>query len=349
MTSTRDALTILRAANPVPGPARTAAPAVSSARPRRRQRVRLLVAATAGVAVLAIAASVVPLPWTHGAATPAAAAALDQAATAADIMALDEAARPDQYWRISTLGTYLALGSGAPDGSAGSSAAWLAKSTRTHYVSVDGARPSWFVDSPATIAEVYFGEPLEGDTSAVAETWTTNLAPNDEAGSWQSPNPGWLAELPRETDALRHRLFQDTSGHGRSHDGEVLVYVADVLRSGLVPADLRAALFRVLETVPGVDIIRRHDDGLVAIGRLETVDGERQEILIDPATGAYVGDRMVQVEAIEEPEGTIPAGAIRADSRVTRTVVDDVPADVRAEAQHWTCEVTGEGGVDCQE
>jgi len=37
-------------------------------------------------------------------------------------------------------------------------------------------------------------------------------------------------------------------------DGEVIVYVADVLRSGLVPADLRAALFQVLKAVPGVDV-----------------------------------------------------------------------------------------------
>ena len=42
--------------------------------------------------------------------------------------------------------------------------------------------------------------------------------------------------------------------HGSSVDGEVIVYVADVLRSGLVPADLRAALFQVLKAVPGADV-----------------------------------------------------------------------------------------------
>ena len=337
MNATRAAMAQLRAANPVP----VSGGSMSSSPPPARRRAGVLVGATAGVAVVALGFGLLPL--SHGGATPAAAAALDEAATAADITAQDEAARPDQYWRIETVGTYLvgSMGADGPD----DVSSWLAKGIRTEYVAVDGTRPTWFDQSPSTITEVLVGDASPGDASGQGETWTTDLAPNDAVGSWQMPNAAWLAELPRDTDALRDRLYGDTDGHGRSRDGEVLVYVADLLRSGVVPADLRAALFRVLETVPGVDIVRRHEDGLISIGRLETVDGERQEIVIDPATGAYVGERTIQTEHLDG----IPAGAVTTDATVTTTVVDKVPADVREAADRLDCTASDDGAISCEQ
>jgi RNA polymerase sigma-70 factor (ECF subfamily) len=334
MTSTRSALAQLRAANPVittRSPAATRSPA-----PHRRSRVGLLVAATAGASAVALVVVAVGLP--QGAATPAAAAALDRAATAADITALDQQARPEQYWRITTAGIQLALGPGSAGPADGeSSSVWLTRGTRVAYVAVDGSRPSWYVDSPTEVAEVLFGEPPADATGGPGQTWTTNLVPNDTAGSWQEPTQAWLAGLPRAPDQLRDRLYKDTRGRGRSHDGEVLVTIADALRSGVVPADLRAALFRVLETVPGVDIVQRHADGQISIGRLETRDGQREEIIIDPATGSYVGERTIQVQEL----GSIPAGTVIEDVDVTTTLVDQIPQQVRDHAKLWTCTPDG--------
>lgn len=344
MTSTREAMTLLRSANPVPEP-RSDRPAPRTVwRPdRSRRRIGWLVAATAGATALALTFGVLPLPWTHGTATPAAAAVLDQAATAADIDTRDGTARPDQYWQIRTDASNVAT---AVDATWDGTSTWRESSTNTRYVAVDGSRPSWEQAGAGTITEVYSGDAQLGDVGSTAVTWTTNLAPNDVPGSWQQPNPTWLAALPRDTAQLRDRLYEDTDGHGRSHDGEVLVYVADVLRSGLVPADLRAALFRVLETVPDVDVLRRHEDGLITIGRLETVDGERQEIVVDPATGAYVGDRIVQIEPMDGV-GAIPVGAARAETTVATSLVDEVPERVQAAAEHWSCTANADGGVSC--
>ena len=332
MTSTRSAIAQLRTANPVNtthSPAATRSPA-----PHRRSRVGLLVAATAAVTAGTLVAVAVGLP--HGAATPAAAAALDQAATAADIPTVDQRARPEQYWRITTAGIQLALGPGdAAD--ADSNSAWLTRGTRVAYVAVDGSRPSWYNDSPTNVAEVLFGEPPADATSGPGQTWTTNILPNDTTGSWQEPTQAWLAGLPRNPDQLRDQLYNDTRGRGRSHDGEVLVNIADALRSGVVPADLRAALFRVLETVPGVDIVQRHADGQISIGRLETRDGQREEIIIDPATGAYVGERTIQVQEL----GSIPAGTVIEDVNVTTTLVDQIPQQIRDHAELWTCTPDG--------
>lgn len=345
MRSTSEALAQLRAANPVPATYATMSEARgSTSHGRGRTRAGLLVAATAGVAAVAVGIGV--LPGGRGGASPAAAAALDQAATAADITATDEAAGPDQYWRIETdashLTTSVEIGSDA--GSIEDVSTWLGESTRVEYVAVDGARPSWFQDGPRTITQVFSGQAQVGDVLEDVHAWTTNLAPNDTAGSWQQPNAAWLAALPRETDQLRDRLYADTDGHGRSRDGEVLVYVADLLRSGMVPADLRAALFRVLESVPGVELVRRHEDGLISIGRLETVGGERQDIVIDPATGAYVGEQQVQTESVDG----LPAGTVTTDTSVTTTVVDEVPADVRDAADRMDCTAYDDGAIGCE-
>lgn len=333
MTSTRAAMAMLRAANPVP------APAPRAARARRRPLV-LLVGATAAASVLAVTLGGVPLPWALNSATPAAADALDRAASAADITALDPSAAADQYWKITTEGESL-VGSSEDD----RFVYWLEQSTRTDYAAVDGSRPTWIQDGPGTVTAVFNDPDVEvGEVRDNAETYTSNLAPNDVPGSWQGPNAAWLAELPRDPGALRERLYDDTAGHGRSRDGEVLVYVADVLRSGIVPAELRAALFRVLETVPGVDIVARHDDGMISIGRLETVDGERQEIIIDPSTGAYVGERQT---AMEYMDGAIPPGTVIYDVEVTTTLVDEVPHALRDRAQVDHCTVQGDGSVTC--
>ena len=125
--------------------------------------------------------------------------------------------------------------------------------------------------------------------------------------------------------------------------------VADVLRSGLVPAALRSSLFRVLETVPGVEVTTESVtvDGVtgVGIGRLEDVNGIRQEIVIDPSTGVVVAERQI---AVRELDG-IPAGTVIGQTTVSRALVDDVPAPVRAAAQREHCAVGVDAAVTCQQ
>jgi hypothetical protein len=74
-------------------------------------------------------------------------------------------------------------------------------------------------------------------------------------GSWQTPTRQFLAGLPRDPEGLLRRIYRDSKGQGPSKDGEALVYIADVVRSGIVPADLRAALFRAATSIPGVGVV----------------------------------------------------------------------------------------------
>lgn len=76
---------------------------------------------------------------------------------------------------------------------------------------------------------------------------------------------------------LLTKIYKDTEGAGVSKDGEALVAIADVLRCGFVPADLRAALFQAATGSPGVDMTSEQAnlDGRrgVAVGRDERSNG----------------------------------------------------------------------------
>jgi RNA polymerase sigma-70 factor (ECF subfamily) len=312
-----------------------------------RGRRRVLVAA--GL-VAAMTAAVVVLPSALRAPTASAEAASLLAHAADAIHSTDPPAAPGQWWRIESHGTNL-MGAAMADKTPGTAveATWLVASSRTEYAAVDGSRPSVFVDSPSRVVRKLAGPgdvvaPPLGPTTG---TWTTGLAPADVPASWQSPSPAWLAALPRDTSALRARLYADSAGQGRSVDGEAVVYIADLLRSGVVPADLRAALYRVLATIPGVEITSSQasigDVAGVGLGYVEAVDGTRQEIVVDPSNGELIGERYVATTALDG----IPAGTVIGTATWTRTLVDAVPASVRAAVVDQNCTASADGGVSC--
>jgi hypothetical protein len=123
---------------------------------------------------------------------------------------------------------------------------------------------------------------------------------------WQDPTPSFLASLPRDPSQLYQRLLADAPDNGRGN-AELLVYAADALRTGLVPADLRAALYQTLTRLDGVDLV---DQAVNLDGRVGTAigidDGQfRQDIIIDPTTGAFIGEREVLTGDYDgAPDGT---------------------------------------------
>ncbi|WP_309112896.1 CU044_5270 family protein [Saccharothrix sp.] len=138
-----------------------------------------------------------------------------------------------------------------------------------------------------------------------------------DQGTWQFPKPQFLAGLPADPEQLYERLRTD-SGGGK----QVLVYVADALRTGLVPAHIRANLLRALTHLPGLDVTDNAADldgrKGVALGMSE--DGERQEIILDPTTGEVIGERKVS----DSMFAGIPKGTVTSYSSVTTTVVDTI-------------------------
>ncbi len=299
--------------------------------PRRRRRVRMLLAACAalvasGLGYQSITASV-------GAAQ--AADVLGQAA----IHASDPPAKPGQFWEITRIGTNLYDGG---DGQV--ERTYLVRTTDIDYVAVDGRRPSWFVRRPASTIRQVSGPTQDRGGRGRGFSWTTNLSPEQKPAWWSEPSPSWFASLPRDADKLRTRLYADTEGHGNNPDDEAFIYVADVLRSGVVPADLRATLYNVLKTIPGTTVTDRQvklADGRsgVAIGRND-IFGSHNELVINPETGDVIGERsfMRLVPFVGEQ--------FELSTGVQRRLVNAIPADIQRTADRQTCKVVN-GEVEC--
>ena len=110
--------------------------------------------------------------------------------------------------------------------------------------------------------------------------------PCPRAGLWQDPTPSFLAALPRDPAQLYERLQADAPDNGQGQRRAPGVRRGR-LRTGLVPADLRAALYQTLTRLDGVDLV---DQAVNLDGRVGTAigidDGQfRQDIIIDPAPG----------------------------------------------------------------
>lgn len=135
-------------------------------------------------------------------------------------------------------------------------------------------------------------------------------------------------DMPRDPYRLLNHIYRITLGAGSSPDGQALVFIADTLRQGTAPADLRAALLRAAALIPGVTITDDHAnlDGErgIAIGRLEERNGLRNEIIIDPDSGRLIGEREITVTG--DPDSGLPAGAVYSWSSVRTDVRDAAPA-----------------------
>lgn len=119
---------------------------------------------------------------------------------------------------------------------------------------------------------------------------------------WVSHEFPDLDALPREGKALYKFIDDRYTGGSASRAEDNFGRITDLLLTGLVPADLRAALYESLALVPGVTSKenQKNFDGKsgTAIGRTELLrGGERAEIIIDPDTGLVIGERNIMTIA----------------------------------------------------
>lgn len=295
----------------------------------RRSWVRGAGAVGIAAALVAVALLVPSLVTQHGrpVASADASRALTQAAAA--IGASDPVVAPGQYrylqthaWWAGTEGDTVRLIENletvwVPADPSDPAAMWMLKRGPT-------GRVQWISGDPSDASGL--SDPLDIYPTMDVQAACGNFYGSggcDRVGSWQDPSPVFLAALPRDPTALLDRLRADAPDNGRG-DIELLVYAADLLRSGLVPADLRAALYRALATLPDIDMVDTaiNLDGLAGVA-LGMQDGQvRQDIIIDPATGAFIGEREVALEDLDE----IPTGTVMSSTSLTTAVVDTLGA-----------------------
>jgi hypothetical protein len=111
--------------------------------------------------------------------------------------------------------------------------------------------------------------------------------------SWTTPTPAFLARQPRDPELLLAVLRKDTTGigHPSTPDLRAFLHVSAALNSGLVPADLRAALYKAAAMIPGIQLGK---DVVTLDGRkgraIGFVDNDiRKELVISGDNGAYIG------------------------------------------------------------
>ncbi|GAB1514822.1 CU044_5270 family protein [Actinophytocola sp. KF-1] len=292
--------------------------------PPRRRRWTWWAAAVGTVTAMVASVLVVQTVQLGGHIPNAAADELNRAA--ARIEAVDEPLGPGEYryvathaWWMASMDEYSFLAENLLE-------TWVPADQKQDWLwrrDVTGAR-KWVVGTEAEARKEGFpvdGGWPEGEWRAPCGDWFAEQegrAPCSLRGGWQTPNAAFLASLPRDPGALYDRLRADTEGRGPDPDLEMVVYVADVLRTGLVPADLRAALYRALAKVPGLEITEKvaNLDGVRGTAFGISAKGERHDIIVDPETGRFIGERQVTDEDI----GALAAGTVTGYTSVTTAV-----------------------------
>jgi hypothetical protein len=345
-----DELEILRAWAP-PGEAPDDAAAATHARarlhahiaaapaPRRALWRRRLLVALPAVAAAALAAGLIVALGTnrvtsqrhaYGTGPTSAAAALEQAARAAEAGGAAEALpRPNQFFYIKSQERYLAC---ALDGRHSYCA--LPAKTREAWTSLlrDG-RFRTHVTARAWPSEAERRAWVAAGRPAIPGTRDEDMGLHHN-GHYFLGNDRFSFTQLRDFDLSGAALFRRLrdgwiKGQGGTRDAEIFTWISDALRLQPTPPRVRAALYRALTYVPGLTYDPSVKDALgrraVAVGRVDATRGVRSELLIDPNTSALLAARDVVVAHVPHPSFTASVGTvIGAATYERRGVVDAV-------------------------
>lgn len=280
----------------------------------------------ASVTVALVATNVLGFAGWNGGADPAAARVLESASEAT-LEFSDPVVGPDQYLLVRTHAVYAGTEFDG-DVLTGSQE----NSVRELYVPGDRTRDWVFIGCGPTVTQIfgpkYEARPQRPDYFAI---FPAGVAPSGTWGGYSTGDGNGgshdYGALPRDPKELLQAIYKMNRDSGESRDGQVLGWMADTLRHGTVPADLRAAIYIAAAEVPGVTIAEEEANlnGMtgVAIGRFESASNTRQDIIIDRATGQFIGERRVNLDSI----AGFPAGTVTESTAVTSTVVDAAPSD----------------------
>ncbi|MFB9163636.1 CU044_5270 family protein [Arthrobacter psychrochitiniphilus] len=304
----------------------------SKRRPRKALRITLMTTATLGLVTALVGGNVIGLAGWRGAASAEAAEVLNNAASMS-IKTVDPVVGPGQYLKIDSTNLWMSTyGVQDASGSVGSNTTveWLDTEKMSFYVPADRDQ-EWVWDRSGRVPTTFFSaqakETALEQAKDIGDTSEHLRAANGAFYGSPStfPTEKELAGYSRDPRMLLNGIYLKTLGAGQSLDGEALVWIADLLRTGLVPADLRAALYQAAALIPGVSVTDNQAtlDGQsgVAIGRVEGASNIRQDVIIDPATGQLIGERQVALEAM----GSVPAGATIGWTTIRTTVVNSLP------------------------
>ncbi len=129
-------------------------------------------------------------------------------------------------------------------------------------------------------------------------------------------------DLPTDRDGMRAYLYSVRTD--LPVDQQAFTRVGDLIRGKYLPSASLAAVFEAAGTIPGVTLV---PDAVDAAGRrgiavARTHEGLRRELIFDPTTYAYLGERDIVVESQDD---TPPPGTVVTSTARIRTAVVDRP------------------------
>ncbi len=136
---------------------------------------------------------------------------------------------------------------------------------------------------------------------------------------WDSP--AFYATLPHDPAALYAKLQALTKVRG-STPTVMFHFGTEILRAGLMPAELRAQWYRALAKIPGITVLAAEAnlDGRTGVALGLDDRHEIRQLIIDPVTGQFIGER--QVAGAEPDEPWIKPGTEIGASAITTKVAD---------------------------
>jgi hypothetical protein len=293
--------------------ARLALTAAAAVRPRRFRlptlRPRRAIAFATAVALLGFVLARGPFPFLAQT-DPAAVAALQQAATVAarGPAALDIGdgyvyTKTDALWAFSS-----------------QKFTYLRPLTREFWIAADGSgRIRETVEEPIFLSEAERQTFLDGGFQVYGVN--EDLRPGELDAYPYGPLPANLDELRELVRGLAEASDQWPTERG------MFTYIGDLLRDPLTPPDVRASLFKLAATLPGVQLLGEMQDEVGRTGVAVSMTHwwfDQDIIIFDAETSALLEERTVR----HLPYGDTPAPIVW--SRTTyleASVVPELPAD----------------------
>lgn len=267
------------------------------ARRVRRRVVRRRWAVAAGATVAAVVVAIAaPALIPGGREASAAAETLRRAARAAAVQP-HVPVGPGEFVYTQTRAMWQGTYCGVAE--AGSGSSWSATDgteCETRFEDVD--REIWIgPDGAGRIAQTRAGERWD-ETFGPGELWFEDLA-----------------GLPTDVDQLRAVIEERASQSDNPLGYEIFVVVGDLLRETNPSPELRAALYEVAATIPGIELLGEVTDesGRPGVGVAMSAFGVRHELIFDPATSAILGERDVQVDPPVTDASPAPGVGVNAD------------------------------------
>lgn len=162
---------------------------------------------------------------------------------------------------------------------------------------------------------------VDDDAPDDISSWAGSPTPDTRRrrGTWHAPTADFLAALPRDPAELLDRLLDGPPSRFTTPFSRAV----DLLRSGAVPADLRAALYTALLHLPAVTVNPATSDpgGRPCLALVHDAGPTRTELFIDSAGGQFAGER----DTLRKDSTLgIGAGTVISTTVVRTTVVDRV-------------------------